>query len=62
LGIYALKQTQGEKEVMQFIEQLLASNHGNSDTTQSVVQFYYQNPVLKWDQGFIAQLTAFLNH
>jgi hypothetical protein len=47
---------------MQFIEQLLASNHGNSDTTQSVVQFYYQNPVLKWDQGFIAQLTAFLNH
>lgn len=62
LGIYALKQTQGEKEVKQFIEQLLASNHGNSFTTQSVVQFYYQNLMVKWNQGFIAKLTTFLNH
>ena len=36
LGIYALEQTQGEKEVRQFIEQLLAADHGPSDTTSSI--------------------------
>ena len=61
LSIYALKQTQGEKEVKQFIEQLLASNHGNSDTTKSVVQFYYQNPKVGWNKDFVIKLAAFLN-
>ncbi|MEK9604161.1 MAG: DUF5107 domain-containing protein [Flavobacteriaceae bacterium] len=61
LGIYALQQIQGEEEVQQFIEQLLTSSHGDSDTTKSVVQFYYQNSTLKWEKNFVTKLASFLS-
>jgi hypothetical protein len=60
LGIYALEQTQGEKEAQQFIEQLLAADHGPSDTTKALIQFYYNNTELRWDKAFITKLTSFL--
>ena len=60
LGIYALEQTQGEKEVQQFIEQLLAADHGSSDTTKRLIQFYYNNTELKWNKAFIMKLASFL--
>lgn len=60
LGIYALEQTQGEKEVQQFIEQLLAADHGPSDTTKALIQFYYNNTELRWDKAFITKLASFL--
>lgn len=60
LGIYALQQTQGEKEVQQFIEQLLAADHGSSDTTKRLIQFYYNNTELKWNKAFIIKLASFL--
>ncbi len=60
LGIYALQQTQGEKEVQQFIEQLLEADHGSSDTTKELIQFYYNNTELKWNKAFIIKLASFL--
>ena len=60
LGIYALEQTQGEKEAQQFIEQLLAADHGPSDTTKALIQFYYNNTELRWDKAFITKLASFI--
>ena len=59
-GIYALQQTQGEKEALQFIEQLLAADHGSSDTTKEVIQFYFNNTELTWDKAFMMKLASFL--
>ena len=59
LGIYALQQTQGDNEVQQFIEQLLKTDHGSSDTTKGLIQFYYNNTVLTWDKAFIKKLASF---
>lgn len=60
LGIYALQQTQGKEQVQQFITQLLASNHGSTDSTQALIQFYYKNSELKWNKTFIMKLEEFL--
>jgi hypothetical protein len=60
LGIYALQQTQGEKEVNQFIQQLLEADHSPSDITESMIQFYYNNSELRWDKAFITKLASFL--
>lgn len=60
LGIYALRQTQGEKEVNQFIQQLLEADHSPSETTKSMIQFYYNNTELRWDKAFITKLASFL--
>ncbi|MAV80357.1 MAG: hypothetical protein CMC22_09765 [Flavobacteriaceae bacterium] len=60
LGIYALQKIKGEKEVQQFIEQLLAADHGSSDTTKALIQFYYNNIELSWDKAFIMKLASFL--
>jgi hypothetical protein len=60
LGIYALQQTHGEKEVQQFIEQLLEADQGSSDTTKELIQFYYNNTELKWNKAFIIKLASFL--
>ena len=59
LGIYALQQTQGDNEVQQFIEQLLKTDHGSSDTTKELIQFYYNNTGLTWDKAFIKKLASF---
>lgn len=61
LGIYALTQTQGEKEAQQFIAQLLASQHGSSPQTKALVEFYYTHPKLEWNKNFIGRLSEFLN-
>ena len=60
LGIYAVKQIHGEIKVQEFIKQLLASDHGSSNTTKSLIQFYFKNPKVKWNKAFINNLTAFL--
>ena len=46
LGIYAIAQTDGEKEAQEFISQLLASQHGSSPQTKALVEFYYSHPVM----------------
>ncbi|MGB2435065.1 MAG: tetratricopeptide repeat protein, partial [Flavobacteriaceae bacterium] len=61
LGIYALAQTQGEKEAQQFIAQLLASQHGSSPQTKALVEFYYTHPKMEWNKNFIGTLSEFLN-
>ena len=60
LGIYALQQIQGKKEVQQFIEKLLAADHGSSDTTKGLIQFYFNNIELIWDKAFMMKLASFL--
>tara|TARA_B100001175_G_scaffold317889_1_gene337274 strand:+ start:2880 stop:5972 length:3093 start_codon:yes stop_codon:yes gene_type:complete len=60
LGIYALKQTQGEKEVQQFIAQLLATKHGTTPITKALIEFYYKNPTIEWNKSFVMKLAAFL--
>jgi lipopolysaccharide biosynthesis regulator YciM len=61
LGVYALAETQGEKEAQQFIAQLLASQHGSSPQTNNLVEFYYTHPKMKWNKNFIGTLSEFLN-
>jgi lipopolysaccharide biosynthesis regulator YciM len=61
LGVYALAETQGEKEAQQFIAQLLASQHGSSPQTNALVEFYYTHPKMKWNKNFIGTLSEFLN-
>lgn len=60
LGIYALYQIHGKKEVEVFIEQLLESKHGTSAITERVVQYFYQNDQLEWNKKFIFGVIDFL--
>ena len=61
LGIYAIAQTDGEKEAQQFISQLLASQHGSSPQTKALVEFYYTYPFLEFNRNFIGTLSEFIN-
>ncbi len=60
LGLYALQQTQGKEEVQQFIDQLLSTDHGETETTKALIAFYYNNPELRWNKTFMMKLSAFL--
>ena len=61
LGIYAIAQTDGEKDAQQFISQLLASQHGSSPQTKALVEFYYTYPFLEFNRNFIGTLSEFIS-
>ena len=60
LGIYAIQQIHGTEDAKGYIAQLLDSKHGSTNLTRELVQFYFQNPSLKWNEQFIRKLATFL--
>ena len=62
LGIYAIKEIEGEESAINFIEQLIESKNGNHPVTKELMKFYFENNNLKWNKTFIKDIVSFLEY